>query len=90
MDQSGGLKIAAVLVLAMLGFSTLAVGVQLSSGGSDAVTHDQTATQTGTQGVNQTDSACLALTTGSCDLTFCDSALFDGVSSRVSLFGSSE
>jgi hypothetical protein len=57
MNQSGGLKIATILVMAILGFSTLAVGVQLSSGGSAAVTHDQTGTKSDAQGYNQTQTS---------------------------------
>ncbi|HEY3421494.1 MAG TPA: hypothetical protein VGK23_13160 [Methanomassiliicoccales archaeon] len=87
MNQSGGLKIATIIVMAILGFSTLAVGLQLSSGGTAAVTHNQTATKSGAQEQNQTDSVCTTLTSGITDLTVENSALSDGASLQRSFSG---
>jgi hypothetical protein len=80
MNQSGGLKVATIVVMAMLGFSTLAVGMQLSSGGTAAVTHSQTDAKSDNQGKNQTDSACDALTKGIADTSVRNLATMTDVS----------
>jgi hypothetical protein len=90
MNQSGGLKIATILVMTILGFSTLAVGLQLSTGGTAAVTHNQTATKSAAQGVNETNSACEIVTVGITDLTVRNSAFCDADSAIRCISGSSD
>jgi hypothetical protein len=82
MNQSGGLKIATIIVMAMLGFSTLAVGMQLSSSGSEAATQNQTTAKSEAQGYNQTsstsDPSCV-ISGGFTDLTVRNSAFLNGI-----------
>lgn len=82
MNQSGGLKIATVLVIAVLGFSTLAVGMQLSTIDTTAATHDQTETRSANQG-NQTSSPADA-PSAEADTIVCSSAFLYGIAPQRS------
>lgn len=79
MNGTGGLRIATILVVFTLGLSTLAVGVQLSSGGTTASTHNQDTTNPGVQPASATSGMQRSLN-GTGDIAPRNSTFSDGIS----------
>jgi hypothetical protein len=80
MNRSGVLKIAATIVVIVMGLSTLVVGLQLSSDGTTATAHKQVATNPSTPAVFSGNSTygTQQSSGGFTDLMSNNSAFFEG------------
>jgi hypothetical protein len=88
MNRSGVLKIAASIVVIMMGLSTLVVGMELSSEGTTATAHRQVSTNP-SQNPDPVNTTCRTQTSadGSADIISNHTALNDGSSPQRLMSG---
>jgi len=92
MNRSGVLKIAASIVVIMMGLSTLVVGMQLSSEGTTATAHKQVSTNPSSQNPDPVNTTCRMQTStdGFADIITNNTEFYEGCSPQRSLSGNSD
>jgi hypothetical protein len=89
MNRSGIMKIAASIVVIMIGLSSLIVGMQLSSDGTTATSHKQASANPSTHNEDPVNTTCRTLTSadGFADVISNNTAFYDGSSPQRFMSG---